>query len=196
MKVTIGRPLELFYILLCLHWNEIIDILHTTIDSAKIQKVQSISRTKKPSPTLIFSSRRWRLSILRCDIWVCSGFSCLFGWLVFYLVSGHAHSGTCAPCCSNNNYCICWGNDYMGPDSPRETCLTLGSCCWGLARSCPWCWAQLSASFGSCSMAQLESHYIKTPGFSVALWLAHSPITEWKREFSSQLHRLHFISIQ
>lgn len=99
------------------------------------------------------------------------------------------------PCCSNNTYCICWGNDYMGPDSPRETCLALGSCCWGLARSCLWRWALFSASLGSCSMAQLDSHYIKTPGSSVALWLAHSPIAEWKREVSSPLHRLHFISI-
>lgn len=108
------------------------DILCNTVDSVKIQKVQSVSRTKKkPKRTLI--SSRWRLSILRWNIWVCSGFSCLF----FYFVSGQAHSSACTPCWSSNAYCICWGNNYIGLDSQKETCFALGSFCWRLALELP-----------------------------------------------------------
>lgn len=69
----------------------------------------------------------------RRDIWGCSGFSCV----VFHFVSSHTHSSACTPCCSNDSYCICCVNNYIGLDSQRERHFTLGGFCWRLALELP-----------------------------------------------------------
>lgn len=126
---------------------------HEDIESAKCKQDK-----KTQPPTLIFSQSRWRFSIL------ISGYVVSF-LVVFFFVSGHAHSSACAPCYSNNTHCICWGITILDQipkgkhASPREA--SAGGSHW----SCPWCWTQFSASFGSWSMAQLESHYVKPQDF-------------------------------
>lgn len=111
----------------------------------RYRKCKVQARQKNPKTLLIFSESCWRLSILRCDIWVCGR-----SFLLFYFVSSHAH-------CSNNAYCFWWGSSYIGFDSQMETCFSPEASAGGSLWSCPQCWVQLSASFGSCSMAQLES---------------------------------------
>lgn len=137
---------------LCLHWDKIIHTSCNTTEIGKIQKVQSASMTKNPKTLPIFSESCWRLSILRCGIWV-HGRS----FLPFYFVSSHAHCSTCTSCCSHNAYCLWWGSSYTRLDSQREARFSWEASAGGSLWSCLQCWAQLFASFGSCSMARLES---------------------------------------